>query len=100
MIDSKQKVKTVGEARVLRFYNDRPLSFISLSHNDNQSESTTKFYNSSKVDVGGNMLTLTTCVLRSDQVESFWMPTDLVKFHIHSLHLLRKKLQHQAGHCH
>ena len=33
----------------------RPLSFISLSHNDNQSE----FYNSSKVDVEGNMRTLT-----------------------------------------
>ena len=72
VINSKQKVKTVDEARVLRFYNDRPLSFISLSHSDNQSESTTKFYNYSKVDVGGSMLTLTTCVLRSDQVESFW----------------------------
>ena len=31
----------------------RPLSFISLSHSDNQSESTTKFYNSFKADVGG-----------------------------------------------
>ena len=28
---------------------NRPLSFIALSHSDNQSESTTKFYNSSKV---------------------------------------------------
>lgn len=36
----------------------RPLSFISLSHSDNQSELITKFYNSSKVAVGGNMLTL------------------------------------------
>ena len=36
---------------------DRPLSFISLSHN--QSESATKFYNSFKTDVGGNVLTLT-----------------------------------------
>ena len=38
---------------------DRPLSFISLSHSDNQSESVTKFYNSFKADVGGNVLTLT-----------------------------------------
>ena len=30
---------------------NRPLLFILLSHSDNQSESTTKFYNS-KVDVG------------------------------------------------
>ena len=29
----------------------RPTSFISQSHRDNQSESTTKFYNSSKTDV-------------------------------------------------
>ena len=35
--------------------------FISLLHNDNQSESATKFYSSFKVkvDVGGNVLTLT-----------------------------------------
>ena len=38
---------------------NRPLSFISLSHSDNQSESATKFYNSFKADVGGNVLTLT-----------------------------------------
>ena len=30
----------------------RPLSFISLSHSNNQSESTTKFYNSSEENVG------------------------------------------------
>ena len=41
------------------FYkSNRPLLFISQSHGDNQSESTTKFYNSSNVDVGGNVLTL------------------------------------------
>ena len=33
---------------------NRPLSFISLSHSNNQSELITKFYNSSKVDIGGN----------------------------------------------
>ena len=37
----------------------RPLSFISLAHSDNQSESTTKFYNSSKADVRENVLTVT-----------------------------------------
>ena len=37
----------------------RPLPFISLSHSDNQSESTTKFYNSYKADVVGNVLTPT-----------------------------------------
>ena len=31
----------------------RPLSFVSLSHSDNQSESATKFYNSFKADLGG-----------------------------------------------
>ena len=31
----------------------RPLSFISLSHSDNQSESATKVYNSFKADVRG-----------------------------------------------
>ena len=31
---------------------NRPLLFILLSHSDNQSELTTKFCNSSKVDVG------------------------------------------------
>ena len=40
------------------------------------------------------------CVLRSDQTESVWMPTDLVKFLVHSICLLRKKLQHLAGRCH
>ena len=38
---------------------NRPLSFISLSHSDNQSESATKIYNSFKADVGGDVLTLT-----------------------------------------
>ena len=42
------------------------------------SQSTTKFYNSSKAGVGRNVLTLTSCVLRSDRTESVWMPTDLV----------------------
>ena len=83
----------------MTLWNNRPLSFISLSHSDNQSESTAKFYNSSKVDVGGNMLTLTSCLLRSDRVESFWMPTDLAKFPVHSICLLRKKLRHLAGSC-
>ena len=73
---------------------NRPLSFILLSHSNNQSESTTKFYNSSKVDIGGNVLTLTLSVPRSDRTESVWMPTDLVKFLVHSIHLLRKKLWH------
>ena len=27
---------------------------------------------------GGNVLTLTSCVLRSDRAESVWMPTDLI----------------------
>ena len=73
----------------------RPLSFMSLSHSDTQSESTTKSYNSSKADVGGNVLTLTSCVLRSDRTESVWMPgTDLVTFLVHSIRLLRKNLRH------
>ena len=38
---------------------NRPLSFISLSHSDNQSESATKFHNSCKADVVGDVLTLT-----------------------------------------
>ena len=45
------------------------------------------------------MLTLTSCILRFDQAESFWMPTDLVKFPVHSICLLRKKLWHLAGCC-
>ena len=53
---------------------DPSVSFISLLHSDNQL--TTKFYNSSKADVGGNVLTLTWCVLRSVRTESVWMPTD------------------------
>ena len=59
---------------------NRPLCFISLSHSDNQSESTTKFYNSSNADVVSYVLTLTSCLLRSDRAESVWMPTELVKF--------------------
>ena len=82
------------------FICNRPLLFISLLHSDNRSEMTTKFYNSSKVDVGGNVPTLTLCVLKSDWTESVWMPTDLVKFPVHSICLLRKKLQHLADCCH
>ena len=77
----------------------RPLSFTWLSHSHNQSESTTKFYNSSKADAGGHVLTLTWCVLRYDRDESFWMPTDTVKFPVHSVRLRRRKLRHLAGRC-
>ena len=41
---------TVGAIFLL---GNRRLSFISLSHSDNKSESATKFYNSHKADVGG-----------------------------------------------
>ena len=37
----------------MNFNYNRPLSFISLSHSDNKSESATKFYSSLKADVGG-----------------------------------------------
>ena len=47
-------------------------------------QSTTKFYNSIRADVGGNVLTLTSCVLRSDRTDSVWMPTDFLKFLVHS----------------
>ena len=78
----------------------RPTSFISLSHSDNQSESTTKFYNSSKADVQEKRAdTDFARAERSDRTESFWMSTDLVKFPVHSLRLLRKKLRHLAGCC-
>ena len=51
---------------------ERALPFISLSHSDNLSESATKFYNSFKADVGGgNVLILTSRVLRFDRAESF-----------------------------
>ena len=43
------------------------------------------------------MLTLTSCVPRSDWTESVWIPTDLVKFLVHSVCLLRKKLRHLAA---
>ena len=49
--------------------------------------------------VGGNVPTLTSRVLRSDRTESFWMPTGLVKFPVHSVRLPRKKLLHLAGRC-
>ena len=62
-------------------------------------QTTTKFYNSSKADVGGVVQTLTLCVLRSDWTDSVWMPTNLVKFLVHSIHLLRKKLRHLADCC-
>ena len=39
----------------------------------------------------GGMLTLTSGILRSDWTESFMMPTDGVKFPVHSLCLLRNK---------
>ena len=48
----------------------------------------------------GNVLTLTSCVLRSDRTESVWMPTELVKFRVHSVRLLRRKLRHLADRCH
>ena len=43
---------------------------------------------------------LTSCVLRSDRTESVWKPTDLVKFPVHSIRSMRKKLRHLAGRCH
>ena len=92
-------LSVISEACILIRLN-RPLLFISFLHSDSQSELTPKFYNSSRVDIEGNVLILTSCVLRFDQTESFWMPTHLVKFHVHSLHLLRKKLRHLAGSCH
>ena len=49
--------------------------FVYLAVAQRQPELTTKFYNSSRVDVEGNVLTPTR-VLRSDQTESVWMPTD------------------------
>ena len=82
------------------FLLNRPFSFISLLHSNNQSELTTKFYNSSKADIQGNVQTLTLCVLIFDKTESFLMPTDLITFLIHLICLLRKKLQHLAGCCH
>ena len=33
----------------------------------------------------GNVLTLTSCVLRSDRTESVWMPTDLLTFPVNSI---------------
>ena len=38
-------------------------------------------------------------VRTSDRTESFWMPTDLVKFHGHPLRFLRKKSWYVAGRC-
>ena len=52
-----------------------------------------------KADVEGNVLTLTSCELRFVRTESSWMPTDLVKFPVHSMRLLRKNLRHLAGLC-
>ena len=63
--DSRFSIKVCAKfkfkhlAQPIRRWNNRPLLFISLSHSDNQSESATKFYNSFKADVEGNMLTLT-----------------------------------------
>ena len=44
-----------------------------------QPESTTKFYNSSKADLVGIVLTPTSCILRCDWTELVWMPTDFKK---------------------
>ena len=52
----------------------RPLSFILLSHSDY------KVLQILKSGRRGNVLALTSCVLRSDRTESVWMPTDLVKY--------------------
>ena len=63
--------------------NNRPLSFISLSHSDNQSESTTKFYNSFKADVGGERADTDlerTEICRTGLNHISGMPTDFVKF--------------------
>ena len=65
----------------------RPL----LSHSDNQSVDY-KVLQLLQSGHRGNVLTLTSCVLRSEWTESFWMPTDLVKFYVQSLRLSRKKL--------
>ena len=76
---------------------NRPLLFILLSYGDNQSgnQSTTKdVVQLLQSGHRGNVLTLILCVLRFDQTESIWMPTDLVKFPVHSIRLLRKKLRH------
>ena len=97
--EKKYGLSTLLIPQIFTFSGNRPLSFILLLHSDNQSESTTKFYNSSKADVRGNVLTLTLRVLRSDQTESVWMTTDLLKFPVHSIHLLRKMLQCLAGCC-
>ena len=51
-----------------------------------------------KADVGGNVLTPTSCVQRSDQAQSVLTTTDLLKFWDRSICLLRKKLQQLAGH--
>ena len=64
---------------------NRPLWFISLSLSDNQSEPTTKFCNSFKADVWGNVLILTYSVLRFERSESFWIPADFVKFPVSSV---------------
>ena len=53
------KVNVMWVAVYKALHYNRPLSFISLLHSDNPSESATKFYNSFKADVGGNVLTLT-----------------------------------------
>ena len=57
--EKRYGLSTLLIPQIFTFSGNRPLSFISMLHSDNQSESTTKFYNSSKADVGGNMLTLT-----------------------------------------
>ena len=50
---------TPSPLRMRENLSEKGLSFISLSHSDNQSESAAKFYNSFRVDVGGHVMTLT-----------------------------------------
>ena len=78
------------------FFRNRPLSFILLSHGDNQSVNY-EVLQLLLADVGGNVLTLSSCVLRSEWTESVWMP---VAFPVHSIRSLRKRLRHLAGRCH
>ena len=49
----RHSVKNSDVDRTIAKTFNRPLSFISLSHSDNQSEWNTKFHNSSKADIEG-----------------------------------------------
>ena len=79
--------------------NNRPLSFISLSHSDNQSESATKFYNSFKADVGGNVLNWLRAYWDLTRLNHFWCPQTSSNFQLIQSIELTKKLWHLAGHC-